>query len=79
MYVPRISTALKEFKEQWNHPGLRTGNGPSPLQLHAEGLLRNINSWHPTKIGTDSGVDSEGPFPVEDDDYQVAVPEEILI
>ena len=45
VYVPRISTALKEFQEQWNH------------------------------IGTDYGVHSEDPCPVEDEDYQVAVPE----
>ena len=42
-------------------------------QLYTEGLLRNINSGHPTNIGTDYGVDSEGPFPAEDEDYQVAV------
>ena len=24
VYVPRISTALKEFNEQWNHRGVRT-------------------------------------------------------
>ena len=75
VYVPRINTALKEFKEQWNHHGLRTENGLSPLQLYTEGLLRNINSGHSTNIGADYGVDSEGPFPVEDEDYQVAVPE----
>ena len=75
VYVPRISTALKEFQEQWNHHGLRTENGLSPLQLYTEGLIRNINSGHPTNIGTDYGVDSDGPFPVEDEDYQVAVPE----
>ena len=45
------------------------------MQLYTEELLRNINSGHPTNIGTDYGVDSEGPFPVEDEDYQVAVPE----
>ena len=70
VYVPRISTALKEFQEQWNHHGLRTENGLSPLQLYTEGLIRNINSGHPTNIGTDYGVDSDGPFPVEDEDYQ---------
>ena len=75
MYVLRISTALKEFQEQWNHHGLCTENSLSPLQLYTEELLRNINSGHPTNIGTDYGVDSEGPFPVEDEDYQVVVPE----
>ena len=38
-------------------------------------MLCNINSGHPTNIGTGCGVDSEGPSPVEDEDYQVAVPE----
>lgn len=75
VYIPRINTALKEFKKQWNHHGLRTERGLSPLQLCTEGLLRNVNSGHPTDIGNDFEVDPEDPFPIDDEDYQVAVPE----
>lgn len=75
VYIPRINAALKEFKEQWNHHGLRTERSLSPLQLYTEGLLRNVNSGHPTDIGNDFGVDPEGPFPIDNEDYQVAVPE----
>lgn len=81
-YLPRINASLSEFIEQWMHHGLRTENGSSPLQLYTEGILQNANSGH---IATDSiyseeelfyyGVDGQGPFSLEEQDYQVAVPE----
>ena len=77
VYIPRINTALKEFKQQWMHHGLRTEHGSSPMQLYTEGLLRSVNSGHPAleSIRTDFGVDPEGPFSINREDYQVTVPE----
>ena len=81
-YIPRINGCLQEFKGQWeNHPLSSEGNR-SPLQLYTSGMLENeltgyagVESVLDFENAHDYGFDPSGPFPVEDEDYQVVVPE----
>ena len=81
-YIPRINRCLQEFKGQWeNHPLSSEGNR-SPLQLYTSGMLENelsgyagVESVLDFENAHDYGFDPAGPFPVEDEDYQVVVPE----
>ncbi|XP_028413841.1 uncharacterized protein LOC114536687 isoform X1 [Dendronephthya gigantea] len=82
VYIPRINRSLKEFVSQWNNHRMSTENNLSPIQMYTDGTLRNMHSGH---TGVESilsevdmayyGFDFEGPFPLEDEDYQVSVPE----
>ena len=84
-YIPRINRCLQEFKGQWeNHPLSSEGNR-SPLQLYTSGMLENelsgyagVESVFDLENAHDYGFDPAGPFPVEDEDYQVVVPETSL-
>ena len=53
--------------------GLQTENCLSLIKLYAEGLLKNVRTRHPTSQSI--AADPERPFPIDDEDYQVAVPE----
>ena len=64
-----------------NHPLSSEGNR-SPLQLYTSGMLENelsgyagVESVLDFENAHDYGFDPAGPFPVEDEDYQVVVPE----
>ena len=80
-FIPRINKCLQEFKRQWeNHP-LSTEGNRSPLQLYTAGMLENEHSGYAAVASVfdagsmhDYGFDPSGPFPMEEEDYQVVVP-----
>jgi hypothetical protein len=82
VYIPRINRCLQEFKDQWkNHP-LSSERNRTPLQLFTSGVIENQQSGY---SGVQSildagytphyGFDGSGPLSVEEDGYQVVVPE----
>lgn len=81
-YIPRINKCLQEFKSQWeNHP-LSSERNRTPLQLFTSGVIENqqagyagVESILHAECTHDYGFDPSGPYPVEDEDYQVLVPE----
>ena len=80
-YIPRINKCLKEFKNQWQSHPLSSEGNRSPLQLYTSGMLENEQSSYAgvaSVFDTDSaheyGFDPSGPFPAEEEDYQVVVP-----
>ena len=38
VFLPRVNKALAEFQQAWNHHGLRTEGGQTPLHLWASGM-----------------------------------------
>ena len=84
VYLPRISRALTEFTEQWNHHPVSTEENQSPYQLWVSGMLASANSFctavRNVMDGTEEplqyyGVDENGPIvPSDDDDNIVQVP-----
>ena len=81
VYISRINRALKEFVSQWNNHPVSTENNLSPLQMYTQGTLQNMYSGH-TAVDSilfeadmaNYGFDPDGPFPLDDEDYQVSVP-----
>lgn len=76
VYIPRINKSLQEFKEGWNHHGVRTEHNLSPHQLFVRGALqlqrRGLNALDffdrvDTMYGAEEGMD-------EQSDYTVYVP-----
>ena len=82
VYIPRINKCLDEFKSQWkNHP-LSSERNRTPLQLFTSGVIENQQSGYSgvqsildAGYTSNYGFDPSGPLSVEDDDYQVVVPE----
>ena len=81
-FIPRISECLQEFKGQWeNHPIYSEGN-LSPIQLYTAGMLENERSGYAAVESVfdacsrhDYGFDPSAPVPLEEEDYQVVVPD----
>ena len=81
VYIPRINRALQHFTGQWNNHPVSGEHQLSPLQIFTSGILENIHSGY---SGVDSflnpneiplyGFDPDGPFPLDDNDYQVSIP-----
>ena len=74
VYLPRINEALLEFKQQWNHHGMRTTGHQTPLAL-----------WQTNMSDTDSllnfeeyGVDNEGATPQVRSDNEVVIPDTLI-
>eukprot|EP00063_Salmo_salar_P004656 XP_013979491.1 PREDICTED: uncharacterized protein LOC106560775 [Salmo salar] len=44
VFLPRVNRDLAVFASQWNHPGLRTEQRQSPLQLFVSGSLATSSS-----------------------------------
>ena len=87
IFIPRINRALKEFTNQWNCHPVSTAQSYSPEQLFISGTLANgyVPSSDVGSVDLDllgSGVDdeSDAPPPIEQNNYEVTVPEvEILL
>lgn len=81
-YIPRINKCLQEFKGQWeNHP-LSSERNLSPIQLYTAGMLENEHSGYAAVESLfyacsmhDYGFDPSAPVPLEEENYQVVVPE----
>ena len=81
-FIPRINKCLQEFKSQWNYHPLSSEGNLSPNQLYTAGMLENEHSGYAAVESVfdassmlDYGFDPSGPFPLEEEDYQVAVPD----
>ena len=81
-FIPRINKCLQEFKSQWeNHPLSSEGN-LSPIQLYTAGMLENEHSGYAAVESVfdacnrhDCGFDPSAPVLLEEEDYQVVVPD----
>ena len=83
VFLPRINKALKDFKDAWNHHGVRTEKGMTPNQLFSSGMLRLKHSGLTAMdffdiVDDNYGVEEEGLVPGEDDDEGVEVPRNTL-
>ena len=79
VFLPRINKAIEDFKNAWNHHGVRTERGMTPNQLFTMGMLQLKNSGLTAVdffdiIDDNYGVEEDGLVP-EEDDEGVEVPQ----
>ena len=74
VYLPRINTSLDQFKNAWNHHGIRTAEYKSPYQLFTAGVLglqqsglRGLDFFE--NVDENYGVEEMG-LPSEQSSYQ---------
>ena len=78
--IPRINQALNEYKEAFNHHGIRTASHWSPNQMWLNGMMNNENPLANNVLDENPedmqfyGYDPDGPSPFEDSDNDVVVP-----
>lgn len=72
-YLPRINASLSEFREQWNHHGLKTSGHQSPLTLWQTNMICTPDD-SPLVNFEDYGIDNDGPVPEVISDNNVIVP-----
>ena len=80
VYIPRINSALSQFRAGWNNHRIRTEHNLSPEQLFTAGVLRLQRSGLVAmdfleNVGEDYGTDEDGLPPSSDDHSGVEVPE----
>ena len=73
VYLPRINASLSEFREQWNHHGLRTSGHQSPLTIWQTSIIRTPDD-SPLVNFEDYGIDNDGPVSDVVSDNNVIVP-----
>ena len=80
--IPRINKCLQEFKSQWENHTLSSEGNLSPIQLYTAGMLENERSGYAAVESVfdacsrhDYGFDPSAPVPLEEEDYQVVVPD----
>ena len=82
IFMPRIRTATTEFINQWNHHGLSTQGGQTPLQLWHTGIINNIGQGNtavdPVFDDNFYGTD-EGPLPEVQTNNNVIVPDIVTV
>ena len=83
VFLPRINKAIEDFKNAWNHHGVRTERGMTQNQLFTIGMLRLKNSSLTAMdffdiIDDNYGIEEEGLLPEEDDDEGIEVPRNTL-
>ena len=82
VYLPEINRSLQEFVNQWNHRGISTERGLSPLQLWTQGIL-GADRYSPLDIVLSDdelfyyGVDREQALDTGEEE-NVVVPETVL-
>lgn len=74
-FVPRIERAVTEFTNQWNHDGLSTQGGRTPLQLWHTGVLSNPQILEDIGDFQNYGIDGDGPLPELQTNNNVIVPD----
>lgn len=80
VFMPRVQRAATEFTNQWNHHGLSTQGGQTPLQLWNTGIINRIGQGY---IAVDAifntnnsyGEDEEGPLPELQTNNNVVIPD----
>ena len=75
VYLPRINEALLEFKQQWNHHGMRTTGHHTPLALWQTNMIDTTDSLLNFE---EYGVDNEGPTPQVRSDNEVVIPDTLI-
>ena len=84
IFIPRIQKSLDEFKCQWNGHPVSTAENFSPEQLFIRGTMSNCNrnilegmngSGEFNTFGSGIDLDADGSLPINDDDYDVSVPQ----
>lgn len=80
IYLPRIERAAAEFRDQWNHHGLSTERGQTPLQLWHAGVIHqagldNIAIASIFDVDESYGNDPDGPLPELETANNVEIPE----
>ena len=76
IYLPRINSALEQFKNSWNSHSIRTEHGHSPTQLFTAGLLLLQQSGL-TAMDFFSAIDDG--YGEEDNGYVVEENENVVI
>ncbi len=79
VYIPRLQRALDEFVLQWNYHPVSTESNLSPEQLFITGCFANpsVDDTMPEDIdmfGNGADSDDDAPLEINDDDYEVSVP-----
>ena len=80
VYIPRINSALSQFRSGWNNHRIRTEHNLSPKQLFTAGVLRLQRSGLVAldfleRVGDGYGTDEYGLSPSSEDQTGVEVPE----
>ena len=84
IFIPRIQKSLDEFKRQWNGHPVSTAESLSPEQLFIRGTMSNCSrnilegineSDEFEALGSEIDLDGDVSFAVNDDDYDVSVPQ----
>ncbi|KAK0153675.1 hypothetical protein N1851_004538 [Merluccius polli] len=79
IFMPRIERAAIEFINQWNHHGLSTQGGQTPLQLWHTGIINNIGLGNTAVDAIFAnnfyGEDEEGPLPELQTNNNVVTPD----
>lgn len=76
VFLPRINKALENFKNAWNHHGVRTEKGMTPHQLFTSGMLKLKHSGLTAmdffdQIDADYGMDEDGLVSQEDEGIEI--------
>ena len=74
VFLPRINNSLKAFTAAWNHHGLSTAEGASPMQLFTAGLLTTEDETVLDDINT-YGIDPDESVSDDESTSNVEVPE----
>ena len=79
VFLPRINKAIKDFKNAWNHHGVRTEKGLTPNQLFTSGMLQLSHSGLTAMdffdiVDDNYGVEEEGLVPEADEEEGVEIP-----
>lgn len=78
VYLPRINSSLCEFKNQWNHHGMRTTGHQSPLALWHMGML-NVQEESDLVNWEAYGIDYDGPLADIVTNNDVVVPDSLTL
>lgn len=77
IFLPRINASLFEFREQWNHHGLRTSRNQSPLPIWQSNMTP-LTDESPLVNFNEYGVDYGGPVSDVVSNNNVIVPNSLV-
>ena len=79
VFLPRINQALHEYKDAFNHHGVRTASSWSPNQMWLNGMMSEENPLAHDRLDENPedlqyyGYDPDSPSPFEDTENNVVV------
>ena len=76
VFLPRINKAIEDFRNAWNHHGVRTERGMTPNQLFTMGMLQLKHSGLTAMdffniVDESYGVEEDGLVPEDDEGVEV--------